>query len=1013
MLRWALDRDSQRSHVVRASSLSSPPVMDTGTPPRVPPLSLPQANPTIQDLADGASASAVSLLDYRQSRRLVYARAGPALVACGLPDNAINQDALHQAVDKAVATRSAHSFILMGSTVPAVMCHLLACLTNRNKHCMAALRLINLFAGRPHHVNLRLPRGDAQWTIAPGCLPHDEAFAVMHHVLPTNVRKRVGIDGEPTNATAYQQIADDLATVGLDDRDENRLWRGVQAARLLLRGDYHGAAHTIGLPPSAIGCGVDIAAMAHFVYKRTVEWLVLQINSCMVGSFESRSTTVQIFCAPPTVTHSLPTTALDDLWSNWVNERLRVEFMRWWVEFEEGEHTREGIEWERPDVDTLALSHLQQTVLTRLSSADTSTMATTTLGTTFSVKHGVGEVTYDTAAVFAADRDESSGIYQGWLEVSAHMSSIVTRGEDSSKSPHTPRRRPRASSAVTSSEMMRSSAPSPRRLSSYHAGVLRHRVSELDQAAASLTRSPQTWVFCVRQPMEVETNGLLCALEMRDTARLSKLVFCDRYRALAPVGAHVTPELICSVVGIDNEHYTVGKHRVFLRHSAVAHLDVQLFRARDTAALRVQTWWRSVCARNAYFERRGCIIFAQAMVRRRLAIVAYRKLRVQAMQSFNAQSAGVSQAQVDQLKARCEELQHMSAVLAERGDALLEVVKRAFSLEYMWEESVWQGAHRSGDFHPYCMLTDVMERALTREAVYSVRTNNISYGAVVAIRILRYAGGTRTAHTALTASLGRLRTQYPALAGCEAVAYALRLCESDVKQHELVAAFNRAMDTACARFFEMMVESFKSLLVQPSDRGAYRVCTQLLQVMTTTAKPEWLRACVVEQVCARIDRVALGHVVGSNESKIGAQWGMEGLMSLESLCREALGSLSASEMFPWMQQALKACQLGNKNMLLQPDVRAVICPTIPDERLAQLFALYQVDTSVAEMLPHDLHRQLQPGGGSTGKLPPIQSRMDVDDLHDLLDEAGITTDRLLLECTQRLPDTVVRAMSKP
>lgn len=1027
MLRWNIDRDSQRSHLVRGPSLSSPAVMDTGMEPSISPRTLPLANPAIQDLVDGPAAGAIPLLDYRSSRNHVYTHAGPALVACGNPETALDRDTLRAVAKRAIDIHGEYGFVLRGATAPRVLEQLVCHLSTDNKRCMAAVRLINLFAGHPHHVIMHMPRCDAQWSVAPGRLPHTDAFALFDQAAPLRVRERFGAPGAPTSSTAYAPVHADLMAVGLDEKDEFLLWHGIHTAQLLLAGDRTEACKCAGIVERTIPLNASHVELGHFIYRRTVEWLVVQINQWSPGPSTSHTGTIQLFCAPSTT----PTT-LDALYANWANERACAEFERWWTAHEELDYERNGVEWDRSAADdypsAAALAYLQQTVATRLVSANSAASAAELLGATFRVQHTSGEVEYDTASLFAQDRDETVGTFQGVLEISCYLSAIALAGGRPSSlsassssdrvaiSPHT-QRRPRCSSAVSAAEMLRSSAPAPRRANAYHAGILRHRIAELDTLVSSIARAPHTYLFCAQTAREIEPLGLLGALVARDRAfgiRIETQAFCDAYRLLAPTGypgQTISPQLVASVMALGDDQCTVGRHKVFLHHSALQLLDERVCRQRDAAALLLQKWWRGVCAREAYFLARGCIIMVQALVRRRQAITRYRSLRAEAIRAFNKQP-GVARSEHDHLRAQLDERTRMCSTLAERGDALLSVVRRAFADEYGWEEAVWRHGRHSGEFQPYAALPSTIERALTRETIYPVRISSISYGAIVALKVLRYAGYSTHAYSALCAASARARDQGSALAACETLVYAMVLGSGDLDEQAVCSTFNRAMDFACGRFTTMLSAQFHAMVARPGERGAASAVGSLLRVVVATTSPDWLREVVVRQVCAALDRSALDHVMITGNCSIGARWAMEALMALEGQCSAQLDGLDTHSAFPMLFQTLKACQLGDKALLLQSDVLECVCPTLARECLERIFALYRVDAQAGEMLPHDLHRRLRPAGGCAGETPTVKSRLSPNDMRALAASQGLGVNRLLLEVNQRVPDTIARAMSK-
>lgn len=1028
-LRWALDNTSQRSHLVRAASISAPAIADTGAVVRDH-VKLPMANPSTHDLVDGPAAAAIPLLDYRQARNQIYTRAGHTVVACGPPELAIERHALLEAVKLAHDTHGDYNFVLMGSTAPSVAVHLVEAITANNKRCMAAIRLINLFAGSPHHVSIALPRCDAQWSIPPGQLPCDNAFAVIDRCLPVEIRQRNGIGGEPSMRDGYASIHNDLAIFGVD---EPRLWQGVEVARLLLVGERSAACKLAGLPEHAVPTTADLMAFGHFAYRRTVQWLLTQLNDCGGNGFVS-ATTMQFFCAPTPTRPVTPGNTLDALWDNWVNDRLVAEFTRWVVGVEEREYEREGLNFLRKgDADAhpealSALSYLENTVMPRIESAETARAACETLGSTFRVAHPSGDVTYNTVALYDANRDLSTGLFQGLLEMSAYMCPMALSGgrgssisvsespRTGSRSPRT-MRRPRANSVASPIELSGSMPNTSPRPKSITAGVIRHRLGELNQVVASLTRATHTWIFCVSRPGELQSTGLVNALSMRDAGlgvRMPIDAFCETYRSLAPYGAHgqtITPELIASTMNLDDEQYAVGHRRVFLHHSAAQLLDEHLHSAREMATLRLQAWWRRIRARHGYVYVRRQVIIVQSVVRRRQAMRRYREIRLRAIRVFNG-APMASQDELDRIKAQRDHYATMCASLAERGDALLSVVRRAFADEYAWEESSWGASHFSGEFRPYSALTDVMERALSRQQVYSVRVSEISYGAVVALKMLRYAGFTKSAYSALCAATARVHLQPATLVACETLAYAVLMNEGDIDPMTLAVAFNRAVDQACGRSVEAMGAQFSQIVARPTDRTAQATFASLTHWLVSSVTPRWLREVVVPLVCAKLDTTALDYVMTSGRCEIGARWAMETLLMLENCASTQLEDREAGETFPLLYQACKACQLGAKELLLDAEVRDRVCPTLPLECLARIFALYRVDAATGDMLPHDLHRRLLPSGGASGDRPPIKSTAEPADMAAMVACENITPSRLWLECNQRVPDMVARAMAK-
>lgn len=1027
-LRWALDDTSQRSHLVRAPSISAPAIADTGAIVKDHE-KLPMANPGIHDLVDGPAAAAIPLLDYRQARNQIYTRAGHTLVACGIPQLAIERHALVDAVKHAQDSHGDYNFVLLGRTASSVAMHLVEALTGANKRCMAAARLINIFAGQPHHASITLPRFTSQWSLPPSQLPCDGAFAVIDRCLPKEIRQRAGIGGEPASRDGYAAIHDDLATIGID---EARLWQGIEVARLFLIGERATACKLAGLHEATVPSTIDMMAFGHFAYRRTVEWLVSQMNDCGGGGAYVHTATIQFFCAPPITRPVSNAATLDALWDNWINDRLVAEFSRWMVGVEEREYEREGVTVMRKGAEvqnnaTAALSYLESTVMTRIESAETARGACETLGASFRVTHSSGDVTYSTVALFDANRDTSTGLFQGLLELSAYMSPMALAGgrgssvsvselpRSASRSPRSTRR-PRANSMVSSIEMSRS-ITTPSRPAPAVIGMLRHRLTEFNQVVASLTRSTHTWFFCVARPGELDATGLMGALAMRDTGlgvRMPIETFCDTYRSLAPYGAHgqtITPELIASTMNLDEDQYAVGHRRVFLHHSAAQLLDEHLHRARDLATLRLQAWWRRVHAHHIYIRIRRKVIIVQALVRRRQAMRRYHDVRLRAIRAFNG-APMASQSELDTLKAQRDHYAGMCATLAERGDALLCVVRRAFADEYAWEETAWSASHFTGEFRPYSALVDVIERAISRQQVYSVRVSEISYGAVVALKMLRYAGFTKSAYSALCAATARVHLQPATLAACEALVYAVVMNEGDIVPATLSAAFNRAVDQACGRSVEAMGAQFSQIVARPTDRAAQATFASLAQWLVSSITPEWLREVVVPLVCAKLDTVALDYVMTSNRSDIGARWAMETLLMLENCASAHLEDREASQTFPLLYQVCKACQLGNKELLLDSDVCARVCPTLPAECLARIFALYRVDAATGDMLPHDLHARLLPLGGSSGDRPAIRSASEPADMAAMVACENITPNRLWLECNQRVPDMVARAMAK-
>ena len=279
MLHWSVNRN--RSHVVRVSSPLRNAIMDTGEDVPFDSIgTLPPADPSADDLASGPSAAAVGLVAHRKQRGIIYTHACDALVACGKPGKYSDSHALDECIARIAATRTDHSFILCGETCHSVAFQLITRVVTGHARTMAALRLLNTFAGGLFHVSINQHTNTSTWTTLPvGRLSSDVPIAILQEAMPVEMRQQAGIGGEPTGpVTRYQLIREDFGAVGFDERDQRTLWQAINAARYLLEGNRDPALVAMGVPPNSIGAHVDVVMFGHFVYRRTVEWLVSAIN---------------------------------------------------------------------------------------------------------------------------------------------------------------------------------------------------------------------------------------------------------------------------------------------------------------------------------------------------------------------------------------------------------------------------------------------------------------------------------------------------------------------------------------------------------------------------------------------------------------------------------------------------------------------------------------------------------------------------------------------------------------
>lgn len=529
-------------------------------------------------------------------------------------------------------------------------------------------------------------------------------------------------------------------------------------------------------------------------------------------------------------------------------------------------------------------------------------------------------------------------------------------------------------------------------------------------------------MFCVHEPSQLSTTALLDIMsKTRDPAygiRMTKEAFCLRYGVLAPSnvrGRAITAELIASMACMEVSDCMIGKTRVFLQAPAVHLLNERVAQIRAASALQIQSWWRGNWVRERYVVTIHWIVVIQTRVRRLQAMRKLARMRSEAIINYNKTAQTARQSELDHLRVQRDYSQRALSQINERVDVLLQVIKRAFAFEYGFEETMWTNSGRMGAFYPYTMISMTMERAMTRENVFIHRTpQDVSYGAIIALRMVRYAGTNDASCNALCAAAMCLRQYGPAMVGCETIGYLLRAEGATCpKANELMEAFNKCIQTASRCFSEMMGEFFKRMLVHPTDGQARSQVVKLMETMLYSAKPAWVRNLVVEAVCHHLDTDGLDAIMACKTLRVGAQWAMQALLSLESCCREAFQSVDAAAAFPWLYQALKACQLARKDMLLDGPTRHKICPSLPPDCLARMFELYQVDADVGEMLPHNLHQRILTSGFTSSGARAHSASVSFDELEQALEDVGMTLDLISLQCSQRLPDTIARAVAKP